>query len=141
MSQRGLSGRSQIPMSLSTYPQLHTLSDAISIPKSCTTGISACSATGSFQAKFVVYFTVPNTVHAAMMEPTYQSVLYIVVSLPRCCGWASSMIRSGADPWDKFDLSSSASNVLCEPDGDSRLPHSDQETSSDEHAAIDLGYN
>jgi len=37
------------------------------------TGMAACIPTGILQAAFEVYFTVPNTVHAAMIAPTYYS--------------------------------------------------------------------
>ena len=38
---------------------------------------------------------VPKVVQAAMMLPRYQRVLYNEVALPRCEGYASSVIRSG----------------------------------------------
>jgi hypothetical protein len=60
-------------------------------------GIAACTATGIRHAAFVVYFTVPKTVQAAMIEPTYyfklgpiiyylssrltQRVLYLTITL------------------------------------------------------------
>ena len=35
------------------------------------TGITACMATGILHAASVVYLTVPKTVHAAIIDPTY----------------------------------------------------------------------
>jgi hypothetical protein len=35
------------------------------------TGIAACIPTGILHAASVVYLTVPNTVHAAIIDPTY----------------------------------------------------------------------
>lgn len=37
----------------------------------CMSGIAACIPTGILHAASVVYLTVPNTVHAAMIDPTY----------------------------------------------------------------------
>lgn len=68
------------------------------------TGMAACIPTGILHAASDVYLIVPKTVQAAMIAPTYHSVLYMVVSFPRCWGWASSVMSSGAEPWLTFDL-------------------------------------
>lgn len=80
------------------------LSGGSHMPKNWIAGIAICTPTGIFQAALDVYLTVPNTVQAATMEPTYHSVLYMVVSVPRCWGYASSMIKRGAEPWARLDL-------------------------------------
>lgn len=66
-SHRGLSGSSQMR-------------------QNCMNGMRACSPTGILQAALPVYLIVPKIVHAATMDPTYQRVLYMVVTLPRCWG-------------------------------------------------------
>lgn len=47
-------------------------------------GIAACIPTGILHDASGVYLIVPNTVQAAIITPTYQSVLDIVVNFPRC---------------------------------------------------------
>lgn len=85
-NQRGLSGSSQTPTNWML-------------------GIAAWSATGILHDASEVYLIVPKTVHAAIIEPTYHSVLYMVVNVPRCWGCASSVTSKGAAPWLIFDLS------------------------------------
>lgn len=65
------------------------LSGRNQIPTNWMKGIRACRPTGIRHAASPAYFNVPNTVQAAIIDPTYQRVLYIVVSFPLCCGWAS----------------------------------------------------
>lgn len=59
-------------LSCRSFEQSHLgLSGKNQIPMSWMNGIAACTATGIRHAAFVVYFTVPKTVQAAMIEPTY----------------------------------------------------------------------
>lgn len=92
-SQRGLSGTNHMPINW-------------------IAGIAACMPTGILHDASDVYLIVPNTVHAAINAPTYHRVLYMVVNFPRCWGWASSVIRSGADSWLTLDLLESV-GVAC----------------------------
>lgn len=67
------------------------------------TGISAWMPTGISHDAFVSYVCDPNTVQAATIAPRYHSVLYMTVNSPRCAGWASSIISSGAEPCERFE--------------------------------------
>jgi hypothetical protein len=49
------------------------------------TGMAACIPTGILQAAFEVYFTVPKTVHAAMIAPTYY-VRSVSLTIFELCG-------------------------------------------------------
>ena len=51
------------------------------MPMNWMSGNAACNATGILQAAFVVKSIVPNTVQAAIIEPTYHRVLYLFAQL------------------------------------------------------------
>lgn len=73
-----------------SFEQSHLgLSGSSQMPTNWMKGMSACRPTGILQEALPLYPIVPYTAHAAMIDPTYQSVLYMVVMTPRCCGWAS----------------------------------------------------
>ena len=64
--------------------------------KSWMPGIRHWRPVGRRHCRFPVsVVNVPNVVHAATIAPRYQTVLYIVVTFPRCCGCAISVIRRG----------------------------------------------
>jgi hypothetical protein len=54
------------------------------MPKNWINGMRACMATGILHDASEVYLIVPMTVKAAMMDPPYHNVLYMVVNVPRC---------------------------------------------------------
>ena len=89
------------------------------------------------------YLTVPNTVHAAMIDPRYQSVLYIVVSGPRCCGCASSMISNGADTCVKLALMPLVMRLYDAiiAERNCLIPKADHESASDEHVRVCRRYD
>jgi hypothetical protein len=105
------------------------------MPKNWINGMRACMATGILHDASEVYLIVPMTVKAAIMDPPYHNVLYMVVNVPRCCGWASSVTSRGAEPWLRFDLLYSAyesSGV----DTAENIPETNQEPTSHKHASI-----
>lgn len=102
--------------------------------------MAACIPTGMRHDASDVYLIVPKTVQAAIMAPTYHNVLYMVVNFPRCWGWASSVIRSGADPWVMFDLEKlyECSVRLIDK---RNVPKTHEKSPCQKHAGVDSRYH
>lgn len=81
---RTLTKTSNASLSLPFAHNQRGLSGSSQIPSNWMVGRAACIATGILQEASDVYLIEPNTVQAAMMLPQYQSVLYMVVNVPRC---------------------------------------------------------
>ena len=119
-------------------------------------GNAACKATGILQAAFEVNSIVPNTVQAARIEPTYHRVLYlfaqlklvsikygwrrrvsyIVVSVPRCWGYASSMISKGPDPCVIFALRTLVRDIAARVLRAVDSPQTNEKAACNEHAGV-----
>ena len=63
-----------------------------------------------------------------MIDPTYQSVLYKVVNLALCWGYASSIIKRGAAPMERFELACALEDAAG-GDYNSCLPKTHQKSS------------